>query len=95
MELKIFFTVFWTVLLAELGDKTQLATLLFASDRDTHTLSVFLGASVALLVTSALAVLFGSWLSQHLHPRVMSAIAGGGFVLIGIFMIYRAINAGQ
>lgn len=93
MEIKIFLTVFWTVLLAELGDKTQLATLLFASDRDTHTMSVFLGAALALIVTSALAVLFGSWLSQHLHPRVMSSIAGGGFVIIGIIMIYRAITA--
>ncbi|HSG29571.1 MAG TPA: TMEM165/GDT1 family protein [Candidatus Krumholzibacterium sp.] len=94
MEIKIFMTVFWTVLLAELGDKTQLATLLFASDRDTHTLSVFLGAAFALLVTTALAVIFGSWLSQHLHPRVMSAIAGSGFVVIGIYMLYRAATAG-
>lgn len=93
MDLKIFLTVFWTVLLAELGDKTQLATLLFASDKDSHTMSVFIGASLALLVTSAMAVIFGSFLSQHLHPRVMSFIAGAGFVVIGIFMLYRAATA--
>ena len=94
MDIKVFFTVFCTVLLAELGDKTQLATLLFASDRDTHTMSVFLGSALALIVTSALAVIFGSWLSQHLHPRVMSIIAGAGFIVIGGFMLFKGINAG-
>ncbi|MCK4539359.1 MAG: TMEM165/GDT1 family protein [Candidatus Krumholzibacteria bacterium] len=94
MDIKVLLTVFWTVLFAELGDKTQIATLLFASDSDTHTFSVFLGASLALLVTSALAVIFGNYLSQHLHPRLMSSIAGAGFVVIGIFMIFRAANGG-
>ena len=94
MDIKVFFAVFWTVPVAKLGDKTQLATLLFASDRDTHTMSVFLGSALALIVTSALAVIFGSWLSQHLHPRVMSIMAGAGFILIGEFMLYKGISTG-
>ncbi|MBN2070191.1 MAG: TMEM165/GDT1 family protein [Candidatus Krumholzibacteriota bacterium] len=92
MEMKIFFTVFWTVLVAELGDKTQLATLLFASDKDTHKWSVFAGASLALLATSALAVFFGSLLSNYLSPKVMSIIAGAGFILIGILILTRGVS---
>ncbi len=94
MDLKVVFTVFCTVLVAELGDKTQLATLFFASDRDTHTISVFLGSALALIVTSALAVILGNWLSQHLYPRLMSIIAGAGFVLIGGLMLYKGISVG-
>ena len=49
MELKALLTVFVTIFLAELGDKTQLATLLYASDKDVAKLTVFLGASLALI----------------------------------------------
>ena len=94
MELKILITVFWTVLLAELGDKTQLATMLFASDRDIHKWSVFAGAALALVAASAIAVLFGSLLSNYLNPRVMSIIAGGGFIFIGIMILFRGISGG-
>lgn len=94
MDFKVLLTVFWTVLVAELGDKTQLATLLFASDRETHTWSVFVGAALALVATSALAVIFGSFLSQHMHPRIMSVIAGAGFVLIGGWMLFRGFAGG-
>ncbi len=94
MDIKVFFMVFWSVLLAELGDKTQIATLLFASNKDIHTISVFAGAAFALVVTTALAVIFGGFLSQHLHPRIMSALAGGGFVVIGALMLYRSMTNG-
>jgi len=53
MDIKLLLTVFATVFLAELGDKTQLATLLFASRADARLLTVFAGASVALVTTSA------------------------------------------
>jgi putative Ca2+/H+ antiporter (TMEM165/GDT1 family) len=56
-------------------------------------MSVFAGAALALIVTSALAVVFGSFLSQHIHPRVMSGLAGGGFLVIGAFMLFKSITA--
>ena len=92
MEFKIFLTVFWTVLIAELGDKTQLATMLFASDKEIHKGSVFAGAALALVTASAAAVLFGTVLSNYINPKVMSIIAGAGFILIGILMLSRGFS---
>lgn len=90
MHLKVFATVFATVFLAELGDKTQLATLLYAAQAENPKLTVFLGAATALIVTSALGVLAGSLIAQHLDPRKLSWIAGAGFIAIGLWTIIRA-----
>ena len=59
MDWKILSTVFTSVFIAELGDKTQLATMLFASDKDASKLTVFAGAALALVVTSAIGVAGG------------------------------------
>lgn len=90
MDLKVLFVVFVTVFLAELGDKTQLATFLYASKNDVSKMSVFAGASLALIVASALAVLAGSFLAQYIDKKVMSYVAGACFILIGGYTIYRA-----
>ncbi|MGH8120886.1 MAG: TMEM165/GDT1 family protein [Gammaproteobacteria bacterium] len=60
MDLKIFFTVFTTVFIAEISDKTQLATLLFAADREVSKLTVFLGASLALMLAAGIGVIAGA-----------------------------------
>jgi putative Ca2+/H+ antiporter (TMEM165/GDT1 family) len=90
MALRLFVTVFATVFLAELGDKTQLATLLYASDPGTSKLLVFSAAATALVVSSALGVLAGSALSRVADPRILSRVAGAGFILIGIWTLVRA-----
>jgi putative Ca2+/H+ antiporter (TMEM165/GDT1 family) len=82
--------VFGTVFLAELGDKTQLATLLFASRAGTSLLGVFLAASLALVAATALGVLAGAAIASHVRPRSFSYVAGVGFILIGIWTIWRA-----
>jgi putative Ca2+/H+ antiporter (TMEM165/GDT1 family) len=90
MDLRFFLTVFSTVFLAELGDKTQLATFLYASDADRSKLTVFLAAASALVVTSAIGVALGSVVAQYVNPRMLSYLAGAGFVIIGILTIARA-----
>jgi putative Ca2+/H+ antiporter (TMEM165/GDT1 family) len=90
MELKIFFTIFVAVFVAELGDKTQLATMLFAADKDVNKLMVFTAASAALVVASAIGVLAGSFLSSYISEKSLSYIAGTGFILIGSYTLYRA-----
>jgi putative Ca2+/H+ antiporter (TMEM165/GDT1 family) len=90
MDWKIFLTVFATVFIAELGDKTQLATMLFAADKEVSKYTVFLAASAALIVASALGVLAGSLLSEYINEKYLQYIAGVGFIGIGIFTLYTA-----
>jgi len=90
MDWKILSTVFSSVFIAELGDKTQLATMLFASDKDTSNLTVFLGASLALVVTSALGVVAGSFMSEYVSEKFLHYLAGIGFIAIGVWTLLKA-----
>jgi len=89
MDYKVFATIFVTVLIAELGDKTQLATLLFAADKDVSKMTVFIAASIALVVASALGVLAGSLLSQTINEQYLNWLAGAGFIVIGVWTLFR------
>lgn len=89
MEWNSFLTIFGAVFVAEMADKTQLVTMLFATDQRISKLTVFLGSSLALVLTSAIGVLAGTLLSQAINPKVMSIIAGTGFVVIGMIMVYH------
>lgn len=89
MDIKTLFTVFASVFVAELGDKTQLATLLFAADREVNRWTVFLGASLALIVTSAIGVLAGALVSQYIGEKILRYAAGAGFVVIGLWTIFK------
>jgi putative Ca2+/H+ antiporter (TMEM165/GDT1 family) len=82
-----FLTVFVTVFVAELGDKTQLATLLYAADADRSRLVVFLAASAALVLTSALGVLAGELVSRTVSPATLRWVAGLGFIAIGAWVL--------
>ena len=90
MELKVFFPVFAAVFIAELGDKTQLATMLFAADKEVSKWTVFLGASAALVVATAIGVIAGTLLSEFINEKYLNYLAGAGFILIGTFTLVRA-----
>jgi putative Ca2+/H+ antiporter (TMEM165/GDT1 family) len=90
MDWKIFVTIFASVFLAELGDKTQLATMLFAADKEVSKYTVFFAASAALVVATALGVLAGSFLSDYINDKYLHYIAGIGFIAIGAYTLYNA-----
>ena len=90
MNIKVFLTIFITVLFAELGDKTQLATLLFATNKENSKILVFIAAAGALVVATALAVLIGNALGKYINPKYLSWIAGAGFIVIGIWTLVKA-----
>lgn len=90
MDFRVLATVFTSVFIAELGDKTQLATMLFAADKDASKLTVFIGASLALVLTSAIGVVAGSVISQYVSEKTLSYLAGAGFIVIGIWTLARA-----
>ncbi len=90
MDWKVFLTIFGAVFIAELGDKTQLATMLFATDKDISKYMVFIAASLALVVASAIGVLAGSLLSEYINEKYLHYIAGVGFIVIGAVTLFRA-----
>ena len=87
MDIRLFATVFATIFVAELGDKTQLATLLYASDSEHPRLTVFAASAAALVASSALAVLAGSAVAEFVSPRVLRWVAGIGFIAVGLWVI--------
>lgn len=93
MDWKLFTTVFASVFLAEMADKTQLATLLFASRPEASRWLVFVAASLALVASSAVAVTAGSLVSQWLDPRWTLLLAGGGFMVIGAWFLVQGLAA--
>ena len=90
MDAKLFLAVFGTIFLAELGDKTQLATLLYAADAHNPKLTVFAAAAAALVAAAAIGTLAGAVVSQYFDPKLLTRIAGVGFVLIGVWTLVRA-----
>ncbi|TNE37137.1 MAG: TMEM165/GDT1 family protein [Alphaproteobacteria bacterium] len=91
--MKPLLVIFVTVFLAELGDKTQLATLLFATDGKLSPLLVFVAAAGALIASTAIAVLVGNFAQAHLERLPLELIAGTGFVLIGLWTIWGHFSA--
>ncbi len=91
MEWKLLLTVFGSIFVAEMADKTQLVTLLFAADKDVSKWVVFLGSASALVLASAIGVLAGSMLSHVISVRMMSMVAGSGFILIGAWTLYHGL----
>ena len=85
--MKAFLSVFITVFLAEIGDKTQLATMLFASEAKTSKWVVFAGSAIALVLAAAIGVLVGAQIERFISPRTLKIVAGTGFIAIGIWTI--------
>jgi putative Ca2+/H+ antiporter (TMEM165/GDT1 family) len=90
MDWRVLSTVFASVFVAELGDKTQFATMLFASDKDVSKWTVFFGAAAALIVTSAIGVAAGSVVSEYVSEKALHYLAGIGFIAIGIWTLIKA-----
>jgi putative Ca2+/H+ antiporter (TMEM165/GDT1 family) len=79
--------IFATVFVAEMGDKTQLATLLYATDRQAGPWMVFASASIALVAATAIGVLVGGQLERFVSPSTLKVVAGVGFIAIGLWTL--------
>jgi len=88
-----FLTVFISVFIAELGDKTQLATALFAAEGAQPKWLVFLASSAALVASAGAATLIGGAARELLQGPLLKVIAGAGFITIGAFMIWGALRS--
>ena len=86
-----FSTTFFTIFLAEIGDKTQLSTLLMSAQSHSPWI-VFLGSGVALVTTSLLGVVLGSWISKRLSPKTVEKGAGIMMLLISLLLFWDVIQ---
>ena len=93
MDLKALLAVFGTIFMAELGDKTQLATVLFAANARHDPWLVFLASAAALVCAAGLGVLAGGWISRHVDTRILSIVAGAGFIVIGAWTVIAALRS--
>jgi putative Ca2+/H+ antiporter (TMEM165/GDT1 family) len=84
-------SAFLMIFLAELGDKTQLATFAFASQSKSP-LSVFLGASLALVLSSLIGVLIGGLIGRFVPERIMKVLAAVVFLAFGVWTLVEAIR---
>lgn len=89
---KVFCTTFVTIFLAELGDKTQISTLLMSAKFHAPWV-VFTGAAIALILTSLLGVLVGRWLSTRLSPKVLDKAAGITLALISVWLMWDVFQS--
>ena len=87
MGWQTFVTVFGTVFLAEIGDKTQLATMLFAADAKSTKWLVFAGSASALVLAAGIGVLVGAGLERAVSPRTLKIAAGIGFIAVGVWTL--------
>ena len=85
--LSIFITTFTTIFIAELGDKTQIATLMLSAESG-KPIIVFLGSSIALISSSVVGVLIGKWLSKKISPKNFAFFTGALMIIISLFLAY-------
>jgi putative Ca2+/H+ antiporter (TMEM165/GDT1 family) len=93
MDLKLFLTTFSMIFLAELGDKTQVATFCLSAECESSKLSVFFGSAVALVISALIATLLGEAVSRFIPQSYIKLAAGAFFVIVGIWTTQGAIRS--
>ncbi|WP_348227810.1 TMEM165/GDT1 family protein [Trichocoleus desertorum] len=89
--LGVFCSTFVTIFLAELGDKTQVTTLLMSAESQSPWM-VFAGAGLALITTSLLGVLVGRWLANRLSPKSLETAAGAALLLVSVSLLWDVVH---
>ena len=89
--LSIFITTFTTIFIDELGDKTQIATLMLSAESG-KPIIVFLGSSLALISSSIVGVLIGKWVSKKITPSKFALFTGALMILISLFLAYETFK---
>ena len=91
-QTKVGLVAFGSIFLAEMGDKTQLATVLLSAQSH-HPIITFMGAATALILTSLIGVWAGRWVADRVSPRTIKLSAGFGFVGIGGWVLWDVLQA--
>lgn len=87
----VFISTFITIFLAEIGDKTQLATLLISAESRSPFV-VFIGAALALIATSLIGVLLGQWLARVVSPKRLEVMVASLLLVIAVLLLGEVIE---
>lgn len=90
-ELRIFLSTFFTIFLAELGDKTQVTTLLMSAESHAPWV-VFAGAGTALVATSLIGVWLGCWLAKRVSAKTLETATGGLLLLVSVLLLWDVVH---
>jgi putative Ca2+/H+ antiporter (TMEM165/GDT1 family) len=88
-----FFAAFVTIFIAEIGDKTQLATLLMSAESRSPWV-VFAGTAMALLATSLVGVLIGRWLARRISGETLKTLTGAGMLVMAVLLLWDVVQLG-
>ena len=88
--IKLILSTFFLVFLAELGDKTQLTTMLLSTQSQSK-VAVFIGASTALILSSLLGIILGSTINKYISTHLLQITSGIAFIIIGIMLLFNKI----
>jgi putative Ca2+/H+ antiporter (TMEM165/GDT1 family) len=91
-DVKLMIPVFLSIFLAELGDKTQIATMTFVAGGTLGRLEVFIAASLALVLATLLGVIAGEIIGRFVNPQLLKTIAGFIFIFMGVWSIYHGLR---
>jgi len=86
------FTTYIIIILCELGDKTQVAVLLFTSNNPRKKWTIFIASSLALVLCVIVEVTIGLSLARYIGPDIINKFAGGIFLLLGIIIFFKYLN---
>lgn len=92
IKLLTWLSTYIIIFLCELGDKTQLAVLLFTSNNPRQKWNIFLASSLALVLCVIIEVTLGVSLARYIGPNLVNRIAGGVFLLLGIIVFFKSLN---
>lgn len=87
----VFSSTFLTIFLAEMGDKTQVATLLMSAQSQSPWI-VFAGAATALIATSLIGVLLGRWLANKFSPKTLDRAAGLSLLFVSLTLLWDVMQ---
>jgi putative Ca2+/H+ antiporter (TMEM165/GDT1 family) len=90
-EIRIFLSTFFTIFLAELGDKTQVTTLLMSAESDAPWI-VFAGAGTALVATSLIGVWLGCWLAKKVSVKTLETATGGLLLIVSVLLLWDVVH---
>lgn len=87
---KLIFSTFLVVFIAELGDKTQLTTMLLSAQSKSK-IPIFIGSSLALVLSSFVGVLLGSVINKYIPPQTIQIAAALAFIIIGLLLLFNKL----